>query len=83
MENKPNIIIIIIITIITIIIIIIIIITIIIIIIFTSSLRLPSHAEYLSAAATAQRLGELQQAAQASLDVPFSLDGKLQYILRS
>ena len=49
----------------------------------TSSLRLPSHAEYLSAAATAQRLGELQQAAQASLDVPFSLDGKLQYILRS
>ena len=44
----------------------------------TSSLRLPSHADYLSAAATAQRLGELQQAAQASLDVPFSLDGKLQ-----
>ena len=43
----------------------------------TSSLRLPSHAEYLTAAATAQRLGELQQqAAQASLDVPFSLDGK-------
>ena len=46
----------------------------------TSSLRLPSHAEYLSAAATAQRLGELQQAAQASLDVPFSLDGKLQTV---
>ena len=46
----------------------------------TSSLRLPSHADYLSAAATAQRLGELQQAAQASLDVPFSLDGKLQKI---
>ena len=43
----------------------------------TSSLRLASHADYLSAAATAQRLGELQQAAQASLDVPFSLDGKL------
>ena len=46
----------------------------------TSSLRLqlpPSHADYLSAAATAQRLGELQQAAQASIDVPFSLDGKL------
>ena len=42
-----------------------------------SSMRLPSHADYLSAAATAQRLGELQQAAQASLDVPFSLDGKL------
>ena len=45
----------------------------------TSSLRLqlpPSHADYLSAAATAQRLGELQQAAQASIDVPFSLDGK-------
>ena len=42
----------------------------------TSSLRLASHADYLSAAATAQRLGELQQAAQASLDVPFSLDGK-------
>ena len=42
----------------------------------TSSLRLPSHADYISAAATAQRLGELQQAAQASLDVPFSLDGK-------
>merc|ERR1712106_308457 len=39
----------------------------------TSSLRLQaSHAEYLSAAA---RIGELQhQAAQASLDVPFSLD---------
>ena len=33
----------------------------------TSSLRLPSHAEYLTAAATAQRLGELQQqAAQAA-----------------
>ena len=46
----------------------------------TSSLRLPSHADYLSAAATAQRLGELQQAAQASLDVPFSLEGKLQKI---
>ena len=42
----------------------------------TSSLRLPSHADYLSAAATAHRLGELQQAAQASLDVPFSLDGE-------
>ena len=38
--------------------------------------RLPSHADYLSAAATAQRLGELQQAAQASLDVPFSLEGE-------
>ena len=44
----------------------------------TSSLRLPSHADYLSAAATAHRLGELQQAAQASLDVPFSLDGEAQ-----
>ena len=49
----------------------------------TSSLRLPSHADYLSAAATAQRLGELQQAAQASLDVPFSLDGKLQAFSRT
>ena len=45
----------------------------------TSSLRLPSHAEYLSAAATAHRLGELQQAAQASLEVPFSLDGEWEF----
>ena len=43
----------------------------------TSSLRLPSHADYLSAAATAQRLGELQQhAAQASLEASMSLDGE-------
>jgi len=41
----------------------------------TSSLRLPSHADYLSAAATAQRLGELQQqAAQASIEASMSLD---------
>ena len=43
----------------------------------TSSLRLPSHADYLSAAATAQRLGELQQqAAQASIEASMSLDGE-------
>ena len=47
----------------------------------TSSLRLASHADYLSAAAAAQRLGELQQATQASLDVPFSLDGKLKIVI--
>jgi hypothetical protein len=48
----------------------------------TSSLRLPSHADYLSAAATAQRLGELQQqAVQASLEASMSIDG--QYLLLS
>ncbi len=40
-----------------------------------SSLRLPTHADYINAAA-AQRLGELQANALANSENPFSIDGK-------
>jgi hypothetical protein len=41
-----------------------------------SSLRLPTHADYINAAA-AQRLGELQANALANSENPFSIDGKI------
>jgi hypothetical protein len=41
-----------------------------------SSLRLPTHADYINAAA-AQRLGELQANALANSENPFSIDGKM------